>query len=58
MTAIAGANNPDQIQKVQEMLNRMSHRGPAGSKVITSGSGTLGVAWTHRKKRPPNRHSN
>ena len=50
MTAIAGANNPDQIQKVQEMLNRMSHRGPAGSKVITSGSGTLGVAWTHSQE--------
>jgi asparagine synthase (glutamine-hydrolysing) len=46
MSAIAGIAQPNQKRKVQRMLQKMAHRGPAGNEVKEINGVTLGVAWT------------
>jgi len=45
MAAIAGIARPGQDMLVNQMLDRMAHRGPAGRFVRTMEGVTLGVAW-------------
>lgn len=45
MAAIAGIAAPRAEEQVQDMLARMAHRGPMGSRVQTVGPVTLGVSW-------------
>jgi asparagine synthase (glutamine-hydrolysing) len=45
MTAIAGIAKPAAKDRVNKMLNLMSHRGPSGRLVLTTQGVTLGVDW-------------
>lgn len=46
MSAIAGIEIPGKQQEVQQMLETMGHRAPAGKEVMEINNATLGVAWT------------
>ena len=52
MSAIAGILESNQTNQVQAMLQKMAHRGPAGSQVIPQSGLTVGAAWTHCEKAP------
>jgi asparagine synthase (glutamine-hydrolysing) len=45
MAGIAGIAATGRQGAVEQMLDRMSHRGPAGSRVVEAEGATLGVAW-------------
>jgi asparagine synthase (glutamine-hydrolysing) len=45
MAGIAGIAKSDKTALVSLMLNKISHRGPAGRFVLEYKSGTLGVVW-------------
>jgi len=45
MAGIAGIAKSDKLALVNLMLNKISHRGPAGRYVLEDKSGTLGVVW-------------
>jgi asparagine synthase (glutamine-hydrolysing) len=45
MAGIAGIANKDGSVLVNRMLDKLSHRGPAGRAVLTDKSCTLGVVW-------------
>jgi asparagine synthase (glutamine-hydrolysing) len=49
MSAIAGIEIPGKQQEVQQMLDMMGHRGPAGSEISEINDATLGVAWTENQ---------
>jgi asparagine synthase (glutamine-hydrolysing) len=49
MSAIAGIEIPGKQQEVQQMLETMGHRGPAGSEISQINGATLGVAWTENQ---------
>ncbi len=46
MTAIAGVAAPGKQALVQSMLDRMSHRGAAGRRIVEEDGVTLGACWT------------
>ncbi len=45
MAGIAGIANKDKTELVNRMLDKLSHRGPAGRYVLKDKSCTLGVVW-------------
>jgi len=45
MAGIVGIAREGKGQLVEEMLNSIAHRGPAGRKVLETKDGTLGVVW-------------
>jgi len=46
MSGIAGIAERDKKKEVQQMLDKISHRGRAGSRIIETEGATLGVVWT------------
>lgn len=46
MSGIAGIAAAGENTRVEAMLARMSHRGPAGRRVAQQGEATLGLVWT------------
>lgn len=46
MSGIAGIAAAGEETRVQEMLAKLSHRGPAGCRVEQQGEATLGLVWT------------
>ena len=50
MSGIAGIEQPGKQDIVEEMLDKISHRGNAGCKVKEIDGSTLGVVWTETQK--------
>lgn len=46
MSGIAGIACPGKKAPVKRMLDRITHRGPAGNEIIETESATLGIVWT------------
>ncbi len=46
MSGIAGCTRPGALSQVEAMLERIAHRGRAGSAICETDKATLGVAWT------------
>ncbi len=46
MAGIAGISGPGKGTVVEEMLEKISHRGKAGRKTVETDSGSIGVVWT------------
>jgi asparagine synthase (glutamine-hydrolysing) len=55
MTAIAGIADSSAKDSVNEMLDRMAHRGPVGRLVISTSTVTMGVDWPEGQ---PDAHQN
>lgn len=55
MAGIAGISNNNKQEQVFRMLEKISHRGQAGSKVIQGPNATLGAVWpeAQAKQTPP-----
>ena len=45
MSGIAGIAQPGQRDRVEQMLTRIAHRGPAGCQTVEVKGNTLGVVW-------------
>lgn len=46
MSGIVGIENSKRHTQVEQMLDRIAHRGGAGREIIEADGGTLGVVWT------------
>lgn len=50
MAGIAGIKKSGEKDRVEKMLNKLSHRGKAGRKIIETESATIGVLWPEPQK--------
>jgi asparagine synthase (glutamine-hydrolysing) len=52
MAGIAGIANEGKTAQIKQMLDRISHRGESGSKIIESHGSTLGAVWLEAEAEP------
>lgn len=52
MSGIAGCTQPNSHNTVAQMLDRITHRGPAGRAIVESATGTMGSFGPNSKQLP------
>lgn len=52
MAGIAGIASEGKAAQIKQMLDRISHRGESGSKIIESHGSTLGAVWLEAEAEP------